>query len=172
MKSLKRFARFILKDELVNLLKEKEVLSNKIRDTEHEKEKLERKIKRPENPEDILLSYYRIDNAGANGMPPSYLNPKDQNDYTQRIHELESIYRNRAFREMMAWSLNFHANMAVSGKIRNERGDEIDIPTEHAIQMISGIKAIWQLVVNAHKKDIELTETIRDPYDILDESTE
>lgn len=168
-KYLKKIARSILSEELWGL--ELKIADAK-QDSENlldENKKLQKKIKKLENPENILLQYYRIDNIGVNGMPPSYLKPEDPNEYTQRISELESIYRNTAFREMMAWALNFHANLSVVGKMRNDMGDEIDIPTDHARHMISGIKAIWELVVAAHNKDRELTSKKSfDPYELMD----
>ncbi len=163
-KYLQKIARYILRYELNNTQEILRSSSQSLEDSgkkililTHEKEKLEKKLKRYDRPENILLSYYRIDNIGSNGMPPSYLKPNDPNDYTQRISELESVYRNTAFREMMAWALNFHANISVSGKIKNQMGDEIDISSEHARYMIDGIKAIWELVTAAHFKDREIT---------------
>lgn len=161
---LKQISRFLLKKELDNLSLEKQKLREILNDTLKEKEKLEKKIKKLENPENILLKYYRIDNIGENGIPPSYLNPQDKNDYTQKIHEIESIYRNTAFRELMAWSLNFHANLLASGKIKNEYGDEIEISSEQARYMIAGIKAIWEMVVAGHIKNNELMGKKIDPY--------
>ncbi len=170
---LQRLARRILKIEIDELRDRLSNSSVAISELSREKEKLQKKAKRLERPENILISYYRIDNIGSNGMPPSYLNPENPNEYTQRIHELESIYRNSAFREMMAWALNFHANICASGKITNELGDEIDIPTEHAKYMIDGIKSIWDLVVAAHLKDQELTVAkTGGVYDILDTTPE
>lgn len=174
MKYLKKFAKLILKNELKDHQLEKDALYSELQDIQSSKTKLEKKIKRLENPEHILLKYYRIDNVDIKGIPPSYLNPQDKNDYIQRISELESIYRNRAFRELIAWSLNFHANMAVSGRIINEFGDEIEISTDSAKNMISGIRAIWDLIVAGHNKDRELTPKAGDTneaYDILDTQT-
>lgn len=167
MEYLKKIARRILRSELNDLEKSLAVLV----DLRKEKEKLEKKIRRLEQPENILLSYYRIDNIGSNGLPPSYLRPENVNEYTQRVHELESVYRNTAFRELMAWTLNFHANLAVVGKMENQYGDEIDVPSEHAKHMISGIKAVWELIVAAHTKDKELTakKTTLNYDDMLDE---
>ncbi len=158
---LKRFAKFILKKELADH-------SNEIEKIELSKQKLEKKLRRLEVPENILLKYYRIDNIGGNGLPPSYLKSDDKNNYTQRISELESVYRNPAFKELMAWSLNFHANMSVSGKITNEFGDEIDIKTDHAKHMISGIRSIWDLIVAAHNKEMEMKNGVRDPFEVTD----
>ncbi len=172
MKYLKKIARIILKSELFELKNDLELYRDKSFEETSKKEKLEKKIKRLENPEHILLQYYRIDNISSNGLPPSYLNPIDKNDYTQSISELESIYRNKAFREMMAWALNFHANICASGKIKNDQGDEIDIKAEKAQDMINGIRAIWELVVSAHNKDTELTAKPIDPYGMLDEDEE
>lgn len=138
-----------------------------------ERDKLFRKVKRYQSEEEILLSYYRIDNVSPNGMPPLYLNPKNTGEYTQRINELESIYRNTAFRELIAWTLNFHANLAVSGKMKNSYGDEIEVPTEHAKHMISGVRAVWELILAAHLKDLELrAEKAFDPFEEEDETVE
>lgn len=168
-KYFKKIARIILKDELEEKREMVESLSRGLEGERIEIQRLQKRIKRLENPENILLQYYRIDNIGANGMPPSYLRPDNPNDYTQRISELESVYRNTAFRELMAWALNFHANLSVVGKMRNNMGDEIDVPTDHARHMISGIKAIWELVVAAHNKDRELTQSkVFDPYELMD----
>lgn len=170
---IKKIAERILQKDLRAIYRELEDIRTSSDNLAREKNKLQQKIRRMERPENILLSHYRIDNIGVNGTPPSYLNPQNMNDYTQKIRELESIYRNEAFRELMAWSLNFHANMCASGKIKNEFGDEIEIPTEHAKHMIAGIKSIWDLVVAAHLKDMELTasKTV-ELSDIMDEPTE
>ncbi len=168
MEYLKKIAKIILKKEFSEIVKEKETIYDQLQDIAKSKQKLEKKIKRLENPENILLKYYRIDNISPDGMPPSYLNPLDTNEYILRIHELEGIYRNKPFRELMAWSLNFHANLCAVGKIRNEMGDEIEISASKAQDMISGIKAIWELVVAAHNKDQELNAKEIDPYDVTD----
>ncbi len=180
MRFLKNFAKIILKEEIQQLDSEINNLQEDLHRTEDSgnaiKLKLEKKIKKLTNPENILLKYYRIDNIGSDGLPPSYLNPSDKNEYTQRLSELESIYRNKAFREMMAWSLNFHANLLAVGKIETKEGDVIEIPASKAQDMINGIKAIWELVMAAHNKDSELTGKVIDPYeiehDILDELKE
>lgn len=150
---LKKFASFILKSELEVLTVEVEESRKKIEALSREKEKLEKKAKFLETPKDILLKYYRIDNIGDDGLPPSYLKTEDPNEYGKQISELANVYRNTTFREMMAWSLNFHANMSFVGKLKNEFGDEIDVPSERSRDMIDGIKAIWELVVAAYKKD-------------------
>ncbi len=135
--------------------------------------KLERKVRRIDRPENVLLAYYHIDNVDARGMPPSYLRPDDKKEYLQRISELESVYRNKTFRELLAWSLNFHANLSVAGELDNGMGDQIKVSSEAARHMIAGIRAIWDLLVAAHTKDQQITNAkSQGGYDILSQSTE
>lgn len=151
MKYIKKIARFILKNELNDL-------NDKINILEKDHRKFQNKIKKLEDPENILLKNYRIDNININGMPPSYLSPDNKNEYIQKISELESIYRNKTFRELMAWSLNFHANLAITGHLKNEYGDIVEIKPEEGKYMIQGIRSIWELIVAAHNKDKEMRE--------------
>lgn len=150
---LKEIARFILKDELIKLEESRLLVETLSRD----KEKLLKKLKKFDTPQNVILNYYRIDNVAPNGMPPSYLQPENPTEYIQRVSELESVYRNGAFRELIAWSLNFHANLSVSGEITNDLGDQVHISSEKANDMIKGIRSIWDLIVAAHMKDAELS---------------
>ncbi len=163
IKYLKQIARKILKDELdAELIKLKEsqafaeALSSDKEKLQEKNKKMERYIKLMTDTETILLAHYRIDNAGENGLPPSYLDPNDPNGYTQTIGEIESVYRNPAFRKLIAYALNVHANISVTGFIKNEQGDEITISSEKANGMIKGIRAIWELVVGGHKRDLAM----------------
>lgn len=157
-KYLKQVARYILKDEIdAELIKLKE--SRDLNEAlSSDKKKLEKKIKQMEDPEAILLKFYRIDNVSKDGMPPSYLDPNKPNEYVQRVTEIDSVFQNRSFREMVAWALNFHANMSVTGKIKNQFGDEIDISSQEANAMIKGIRSIWDLVVGAHNKNQQISK--------------
>ncbi len=62
--------------------------------------------------------------------------------------------------------------LSVSGKIVNEHGDEVNISSVKANDMIAGIRAIWDMVVAAHNKDRELSAKAIDPYDIIGEPNE
>lgn len=164
MKYLKKIAKLILKTELQEIdkkLKEslasREILFSTQEDLIKKQTKLEKKLKKFESPENVLLSYYRIDNISSDGLPPSYLKTLDPNEKLQRIQELESVYRNTAFREVMAWSLNFHANIVANESITNKNGDVIEIPEGQARAMIQGVKAVWDLIVTAHVQEQELS---------------
>lgn len=142
-----------------------------IKDLVRENTKLKKEIRKITDPENILLSHYRIDNVSSvDGTPPSFFNKEDKNEYTKKLSEINSVYHNGSFRELMAWSLNFHANLAVSGKVKNQEGDTVEIPTEQARYIIAGIRAIWELVVVSHVKDRELRDNKNfDPYESLDD---
>lgn len=156
IKYLKSIARSILRSELNDYINEVQESRKEAEALSREKEKLEKKIKRMDDPETILLAHYRIDNVDTSGMPPSYLDPKNPTEYLQHIQELESVFRNKSFRELVAWSLNFHANISVTGRVKNQQGDEVEISSEKANDMIRGIRAIWELVVGAHNKERQI----------------
>ncbi len=106
------------------------------------------------------------------GIPPSYLKPQDKNEYLIRIHDLDDVFHNKSFREMIAWTLNFHANLLASGTTKNEMGDVIEVKAEKAQSMIEGVRSIWKLIVAAHVKDEELKpkhDDTEEGHDIISE---
>lgn len=169
IKYLKQLARNILKDEIeAELIKLKES-----RDFAEalslEKKKIEKQLKQLEDPESIILKYYRIDNVDENGFPPSYLDKNNPTEYMQRVQELESVFRNKSFRELIAWSLNFHANMSVSEKLTNRQGEEIVVSSEKANNMIKGVRSIWDLIVGAHNTERKIQGDKKfDKYALMD----
>lgn len=172
-KYLKKVAWALLKEEI----NEKNKL---IKESQKAIEALSRDIKKIKNElslmsEDhkIILKDYKVDNIGSDGIPPSYLPVNDEKLYKAKIQELNDVFNNETFREMLAYALNFHANLAVTGKVKNENGDVVDIPTEHVQHMVRGIKSIWELISAARKKKRELdTSNNFDPYAIIDLPTE
>lgn len=138
-----------------------------------ELEKTKKKLSKVIEEHEIILKDYRVDNIGADGIPPSYLPANDEKLYKAKIFELNDVFKNETFREMLSYSINFHANLAVTGQVKNEQGDMVDIPTEHVQYMVKGIKSIWELLVAARnrKKQIETVEKF-DPHEIMPEIEE
>lgn len=172
-KYLRKIALGLVKDEIEeknSLIKESQKMIETLsRDLKTVRKKLDLVTK----DHLIVLKDYRVDNIGADGIPPSYLPTKDPELYNAKIKELNSVFYNETFREMLAYALNFHANLAVTGKIKNENGDMVDIPTKHVKHMVRGIKSVWELIAAAHRKQKELdTSNDFDPHAILDMPTE
>lgn len=172
-KYIKKFALSIVQDEISeknNLLKESQKV---IEALSRENETLRKKYSEVIEDHEIILKDYRVDNIGADGVPPSYLPLNDEKLYKAKIMELNDVYSNETFRELLAYIINFHANLAVTGKIRNDKGDMVDIPVEHVQYMVRGIKSVWELIVGARRKKKEL-DTSQDfnAYDILPMPTE
>lgn len=169
MKPLKLLAKFLLKDELMEkdiILKESQTM---IEALSRERNNYKNQLNQVTREHHIILKHYKIDNIGADGIPPSYLPTNNSEQYLMKINELNAVYSNETFRELLAYLLNFHANMAATGKIKNAKGDMIDIPTEHVQHMVSAIKSVWELIVGARmkKKQLETSQDVN-PYDIID----
>lgn len=148
-----------------NILKESQEL---IETLSRERNNYKKKLEEVTVEQDILLKYYKIDNIGSDGIPPSYLPTDNPELYLSKLKELNDVYSNETFRELMAYILNFHANIAATGKIKNKKGDMIDVQVEHVPHMVSAIKSIWELIVGARlkKRQIETSQQY-DEYDIM-----
>lgn len=170
---LRKLALLIIGNELEeknNLLKESQ---KAIETLSRENEIIKKKYSAVIEDHEIIFKNYRVDNIGADGVPPSYLPFNDEKLYKAKIMELNDVYSNETFRELLAYIINFHANLAVTGKIKNDKGDFVDIPVEHVQYMVRGIKSVWELIVGAKHKKKELdTSQDFDKYAILSGSTE
>lgn len=167
-KYLKKFARFLLEDEIMEknkLLKESQELLETL---SRERNLYKQRLLKVTEEQEIILKHYRVDNIGADGIPPSYLPVGDTKLYYEKVAELNEVYTNETFRELMAYLLNFHANIGATGKLKNANGDMIDIDTKHIPHMVSAIKSVWELIVGAKEKKKELDSGQEfDKYDIL-----
>ncbi len=172
MSLVKKVASKILKKELSDFKITIDSWKEEAEKLKLSEKKLQRELKQFKNPTNILLAHYRIDNVSEDGIPPSYLKPQDKNEYLIRIHDLDDVFHNKSFREMIAWTLNFHANLLASGTTKNEMGDVIEVKAEKAQSMIEGVRSIWKLIVAAHVKDEELKpkhDDTEEGHDIISE---